>query len=255
MTSQPISDFMLEAYVSGDLSDTQMKELHVLIQNDTTLQAQVEFLKRDSEIFLDRYPASGVLTEVERRLKQLPSTQPHKDVTSSLRRLSLALGGGLCALLIFTLLPNPPTPSDNGIRTKGVSPGLAIYDVGNQDQSRLLKSDAFITQGTTLQVSITNAQDVYAWVISIDGRGSLTSHFPRDGESSLISSAKFRLNASYTLDDAPIHETFILVTAQEPLDTQLSLNQLKSISTANEAIEKIQSQCPDCIIYTHRLLK
>ena len=61
----------------------------------------------------------------------------------------------------------------------------------------------------------------YAVVVSIDGAGQITLHFPRgegDGEVVLTDGAPYSLPTSYELDDAPDFERFFLIMAEHPLD-------------------------------------
>lgn len=57
-------------------------------------------------------------------------------------------------------------------------------------------------------------------IVSIDGRGQVTLHFPADAgaPTALESGRAVPLSHSYELDDAPLFERFMFVTAEAPDD-------------------------------------
>ena len=56
-------------------------------------------------------------------------------------------------------------------------------------------------------------------VVSLDGSGVLTRHFPIDGfEPLLKNEGLYTLPFSYELDDAPYYEKFYLITSETPLN-------------------------------------
>ena len=256
MKTQFYSDFLLESYVSGDLADEQRKTLETVLENDALLQERVQSILNSNAAFLSRHPAAGAWTEVERRLKL--ETDP-KELNRSIPRFSklvLSLGGALCALALFALIPstNQSVP-DNGFRTKGALPDLEIFYVNDVDKAQALEPEALVSQGMRLQVSIHNSLNLHAFVLSVDGRGALTKHFPRDHESALITTNTHLLGASYTLDDAPDYETFILVTSDSRLTTDSFAPQLQGDTTPETLVSRIRAHCPSCRVVMHQLRK
>ena len=125
MKIEPYSDFLLEAYVSGDLADEQSKALERDLETDALLKERVEAIISSNESFLSRHPAKGAWTEVERRLKMDSSVKARDRRKPSLTKLVLSFGGAFCALAIFALSPSTDqATSESEFRTKGALPHL-----------------------------------------------------------------------------------------------------------------------------------
>ena len=58
-------------------------------------------------------------------------------------------------------------------------------------------------------------------IVSVDGRGVVTQHLPRDGAQAARLSAESQalLDVAYELDDAPRWERFYFVAGSAPFDT------------------------------------
>lgn len=117
-------------------------------------------------------------------------------------------------------------------RIKGNGSRLYIY---RQDGLEAVKldSNAKVSEGDTLQISYIAAGAKYGAIISIDGNGTITQHFPYDNNQceELETSGEIALNYSYQLDDAPSFERFMLITSSQPFSTTSLITKLV---TANE---------------------
>ena len=71
-----------------------------------------------------------------------------------------------------------------------------------------------------MQLTYQAAGRPFGVILSIDGRGAVTVHHPRDGRQAarLVPGQEVRLSSAYRLDDAPGWERFVLVTAEVPFD-------------------------------------
>jgi len=90
-----------------------------------------------------------------------------------------------------------------------------------------------LREGATVQLAYTAPSGEYYGVIfSIDGRQTVTMHYPyRDGQSSLLVSGKHTfLSEAYTLDDAPLYEVFIMVISGKPLNAETVLGEAQKIA-------------------------
>ncbi len=103
-----------------------------------------------------------------------------------------------------------------GDRLKGQAPGL---DVQVQDGGavRPLSPGELVGSGTRVQLRIKAAGARHGVVVSVDGGGHVTRHFP-DGTDTRLPQGTAALPFSFELDDAPGFERFFLVTAAEPID-------------------------------------
>jgi len=67
-------------------------------------------------------------------------------------------------------------------------------------------------------------------IVSIDGRGAVTLHFPADaGASTALEPGAHNVPDGFQLDDAPSFERFFLVTSDAPID-------VKTVVAAAEAL-------------------
>jgi hypothetical protein len=74
--------------------------------------------------------------------------------------------------------------------------------------------------GDLLQLAYVAASEHYGVILSIDGRGGVTRHFPaEEGGSTLLAlNKRSLLPNAIELDDAPGYERFFLVTSKTPID-------------------------------------
>jgi hypothetical protein len=89
--------------------------------------------------------------------------------------------------------------------------GVAHWEIGDDD---------VVAAGDRLQLRYRAAGAAYGVIVSLDGRGHVTQHFPsaRGASTALKSGGEVALDHSYELDDAPMFERFYFVTSQQPLD-------------------------------------
>ncbi len=104
-----------------------------------------------------------------------------------------------------------------GVRTKGLAPALHVYLLDGASVRALDDGDA-VAPGARLQLGLVARPDTHAVLLSVDGRGLVTRHFPEPGGTTEVTDGETLLGRSYQLDDAPAHETFLLFTDPTPLD-------------------------------------
>ena len=94
-------------------------------------------------------------------------------------------------------------------------------------------------EGDILQLSYVCADPEYALIVSVDGNGIVTPHFPEDStDSSLLErGGEHPLSYSYVLDDAPSFERFYLVTCDEEFSLDSIEDFLLSISGISGKID------------------
>jgi hypothetical protein len=192
-----LPDPLLERLHAGDDPDHQALAARASPADTRRLQ---ELASSDAEI-LARYPVRAVMAELERRARRRRR-----------RRLGwLASAGAIAAVLLAVALqPAPPE-----VRAKG-DPVLSVLVEG---QRQPLQSGAIGDEGDRLQLVLDPSGARHAVVVSVDGRGVVTVHFPRTGgDTRLPGGGAVPLDSSFRLDDAPSYEVFYAVTSQGPLD-------------------------------------
>ncbi|UCF97031.1 MAG: hypothetical protein JSV89_17920 [Spirochaetaceae bacterium] len=152
----------------------------------------------------------------------------------------LVLAGGL---LLITRGPSffaPQSPASE-VRLKGGGAHLTVY-MQTDTGARVLQEGDRVAEGATLQVSYVAGTNKYGAIISIDGRGTVTPHFPLSAMTgqTLEMGGEVLLPFAYTLDDAPVFERFFFVFSKRPFSLEKVLQAAEKLSEKPE-IAKSQS--------------
>ena len=135
--------------------------------------------------------------------------------------------GGLAAaaavlLAVFTVFPvgSPGLDSHDplhGFRLKGNGVALQVYRKTGTS-AELLANNTTISENDVLQIRYLAVRDRWGAILSVDGNGLVTQHYPEVGPQSapLVTGVEFALGYSYRLDNAPHFERFLFLTADNP---------------------------------------
>lgn len=213
--------------------------------DDPAERAALDRLESDNGAILARYPAAAMRAAVEAKLSrgtgraraafaslgtaQAGAGHPGKSRSITAFRSAILRAGPIAAAACFALAASfvylsSPTlqglangtglpASDSGIRIKGSSPNLLIYRKSS-DGPELLANGTKARMNDVIQLRYYAGGDTWGSIISVDGNGMITQHFPDSGNESapLESAGEITLAFSYRLDDAPKFERFIFVT-------------------------------------------
>ena len=160
--------------------------------------------------------------------------------------------------LALVLLPQTKIspPDDNGIRLKGtVSPSLELYNVRPGAKIDRWQEGQVLAAGTTLQVVVRGALNQYVRILSVDGLETVTLHYPTREQAGLIQGEQFSLPSSYTLDDAPQFETFILITSPTEFSHVFSSDELQKTRSPKMLTDFIEARCKTCTLTSYTVLK
>ncbi|MGL4368510.1 MAG: ActD-like protein, partial [Spirochaetota bacterium] len=116
------------------------------------------------------------------------------------------------------LIPAAPTPVKSDIRFKGDDVKIFLYLKEQSGVRQLTRGDS-ASEGNLLQIAYVSRKR-FGVIISIDGRGSVTLHFPATTKENTVLQQKGTayLPNSYQLDDAPAFEKFFFIAADSPLN-------------------------------------
>ncbi len=230
----PISDVLLEQFALGELDPDAMAAIEHRLAGDAELAARLDAIRRsDAEILAVHPPerfARSVRDRLERNSRATDRDRPPdlRTTRTPSRRRSWLLGVPVlaaAAVAAMLLLPPGPVPGDDPrgpgsgeIRTKGLAPHLNVYRRAG-DEAERLADGATVTAGDVLQLSVVAGYDAFGVVVSIDGAGVVTRHFPEDpsGSTELAHDGEVPIPHAYELDAAPAFERFFLVTGAEPV--------------------------------------
>jgi len=253
MNKANISSFLLERYRIGEVTAKEKKYVEDILAKDEQAASALAKLDSADNDFKRRFPLD----------KFFPAEQK-ESINSSLRRMNIprfkfirikkvtALVWGICAAALVVIIALPliilknPRQDEFGDRIKGASAEnnsieLSVYiKEKNSGEGVKLTNQASVREGNTVQlayrVSGGASVEKYGVIFSIDGRSSVTMHFPyAPWQSTLLVCGKpVPLDEAYTLDDAPNYEIFFFVTGEKPLDID------KVMDTAKQLAQRIE---------------
>ena len=229
----PIPDLILEQYVLGELAPAEMDALHRDIAQDADLAARVEALRASNREILTAFPPEAFAGDVARRLRtRTPPMRAPRNWRARWLVLSPALAVA-AILLILIVRPlyygTPPTIVQT--RSKGLGTHLKIYrQVGPEAQ--LLTPAEAVSAGDLLQISYVAVREPYGMILSLDGRGSITLHFPNHVREStrLEQEGETFIPHAYELDDAPLFERFFVVTGARPIPVTVVIAAVRALA-------------------------
>jgi hypothetical protein len=249
MKTKPVRKWELERYLLGELLPRRMDEIKIFLEADSELREKLAALKWSNEETLQQYPPETMVPQIKSRFEtgiEDKSTQP-----VLLKRLLYAtpvLAAALVALFIFFQNPDGRTVSDieglQGTRIKGaekidVSRPYILVHRKTDDTIDLLESGDRASAGDLLQIAYVSVGAAYGVILSIDGRGVVTLHYPESADKDPILDQEKRtlLSTSYELDDAPDFERFFFITSKSAIDVQEILNSAKVLAKNPETAD------------------
>ena len=121
-------------------------------------------------------------------------------------------------------------------RTKGLRAHLVLHRKVGSDAEKL-DPNTHVKAGDLIQVSYVASDAKYGVIVSLDGAGQSTLHFPSSprGSTQLSSDGMVPLNQAYELDGAPGFERFIFVSTDAASSAELS------VATVLEAVRALAS--------------
>jgi hypothetical protein len=135
----------------------------------------------------------------------------------------LALAGVAALVLVARPAPRaanePREAGETGLEDVRIKSAAEVGVYRHRDGGDERLSDgARVAAGDLLQLTYRAPTDAFGVLISIDGRGQVTVHWPEAAVEAARLSAKgeVRLPSAYELDDAPAFERFFLVSADAP---------------------------------------
>ena len=240
MGNRGISDIEIERFVQGELRSDRLAEIERLRAEDPVLSARIVAVTDSDREILETYPPRQMAAAIREAAKQ--SDAPgHGPLRIALPAFGAAVAAVVLTVVFLPPSRNPATRSDASqtesavepTRLKGpTSPSLFVFRKGETGDERLLSGQS-ATAGDVVQLKYSAKGATYGVIFSIDGRGTVTLHYPGNdrAKTALEQKGTHALNFSYELDDAPLYERFFFVTANHPIDPK-------------EVIERAQTEKP-----------
>ena len=218
--------WLIERLAQGDLDDARAAAVRARLAAEGRSPDDViaALVLADRET-LAAHPPASVAAEVRRR-----AAPPRRRslVRATFAGATFATAGALALVLATGHQPPAPpasrAPVSESTTIKGTAPtgGARLYVYRHASAGdELLADGQRAAPGDLLQLAYTTTAGGFGLLLSIDGAGTVTQHWPEPGgtrAAPLRVGGEVRLPSAYELDSAPAFERFFLVRADEPFD-------------------------------------
>ncbi len=258
----PFSQIMLERYLLNELSSEDADRITETCKENEALCEYLEKIKQSNNQILSEYSVKRVTGSIKARLensyKSRKTVNYFKPFAFSTVPVAIAV-----VLLVFVMPDMIKTKQQSFFkydRLKGTDAKISLYRKTKQGHERL--SDAAnVSKGDLIQIGYQSMGMRYGVILSIDGRGELTLHFPykQDEIPLLKGQTEHFLKNSYELDDAPEFERFIFIYSENAISVPLVIKAAKEMSktknVVNAALELPENMKQVSIILKKRVSK
>jgi hypothetical protein len=219
-----VPDFLLEQLILSELPPEKEADVLRDLEAEPGGMDRLARLRASNQEILGTYLPERATTEINRRLALTRSEPRSQPARSRIWVLAPALAAA-AAILFWVILPLERGPGVDlqTTRVKG-NPGLVIYRKVPQGVEEL-GNGSRVRPGDVLQVGYQAAGATHGVIISVDGRGAVTLHFPASpaDPTALAEAGAQSLPHAYELDDAPDFERFFFVTSDHPIGVETVL--------------------------------
>ncbi len=233
ITSKPVPALFLEQLALGELPEPAATEVRQRIASDPDTRQRFEGTEEANAAILERFPPGAMAEQIRRRAVETrsPGRSPPRA-----RGFVVALTAAAAVAAAVAVVPRlgRPAPDGPADRIKGLDARLVIHrktPVGTET----LSDGSVVHAGDVLQVSYVAGGHRFGAIVSVDGNGQVTLHYPKEvrSEPTLRPSGEVPLPYAYQLDNAPRFERFYFVTADQPFSVDKVLQACHRIGPDN----------------------
>lgn len=219
-----VPDILLEQLLLGELSADEERKLRARLAPEE-LEQRLAALRAEDAAFREQHDAEEMVRSIAGRVR-IAKVRVEKPRASAAFYLVPGIAAVALALLMVRPQPGPGTgPGTDPERPEVIlikgDPSLVLYR-RHGEQVDTLVDGAHAAAGDMIQVGYQAADARYGAIVSVDGGGTVTLHFPDSEVAStlLATDGKQLLDHSYELDAAPAFERFFFVTSSQPVDVK-----------------------------------
>ncbi|OWV14100.1 hypothetical protein [Fibrobacter sp. UWB5] len=231
MTSvNKISDFKLERYLLGELSEKEMRELQERELSDEIFAARVAEMRLQGKRFLAENPFADLEERIEAAEAAGNSAEKAGQNILWLKvAAALVIALGIFSVVVLnrdvaTYDNNAASMEvamadvDDGTRIKGMQASLEVWKkTGDSAVQMVNLGDAY--EGDEIQLRYRVPQKCFGMLFSMDGNGTITMHMGEGNKAIELEPGKMTtLPFAYKLDNAPKFEKFFLLTSQNAFE-------------------------------------
>jgi hypothetical protein len=263
-------NILLEKYRLGEITAEEMRALKSAYPDPEDLEREIQKLELSDREILDKYTARDMSAQINARLasggRAADTSGRIKPfpVFKAVRYSAIAAAAALVLVLGLSFY-NPetnrgvPVAASEGLsaeRIKGLKPGLKIYRSSGGTAEILANRDS-VAEKDLLQIEYIAGSFKYGVIFSIDGRGTLTMHFPTYSgvAAELDNNGAILLPYAYELDDAPDFERFFFVTGGGNFNIDEVLDAAYELASKGKTARRQFLDIPDSYYQTTILLQ
>jgi hypothetical protein len=232
-----IPDHLVEKVHLGEATPAE----RALVAADADASARLAALPAADAAFFAQHPVDDTVRAIEARARVAAARHNAEPRRSwSLGTLVAPLALAAVALMFVVIAQDPEgrakqhDPGPEVTTAKG-TPRLLVYRQREAGAERLVQGSVALP-GDRLQVSVLGAGTREGVIVSVDGRGAVTLHWPEQATGSArMKSGEHRLPHAYELDDAPRFERFFLVTTEGQADVGAVVGAAEQLAAAGAA--------------------
>ena len=231
MTSvNKISDFKLERYLLGELSEKEMRELQERELSDEIFAARVAEMRLQGKRFLAENPFAALEDRIDAaEASENSAAKPGQNILWLKVAAALVIALGIFSVVVLNRdvatydnhsasMEVAMADVDNGTRIKGMQASLEVWKkTGDSAVQMVNLGDAY--EGDEIQLRYRVPQKCFGMLFSMDGNGTITMHMGEGNKAIELEPGKMTtLPFAYKLDNAPKFEKFFLLTSQNAFE-------------------------------------
>ncbi len=262
-----IPDWKLERYLTGDLPESDMREIREMEAADEIFANRVKMLREDSKAILRKLPYD----RLAERLDSLPGRDTYghgKPVNFGIVKFAAAAALVLAVMTVAvfsqrsisqeggTVLANRAdgaqtmevamADQNDDVRIKGLSARMEVWKKTG-DSAVQMENLGEAREGDEIQLRYAVAEKCYGLLFSMDGNGTITMHMGEGNKAVGLEPGKMTtLPFAYKLDNAPKFEKFFFLTSKDEFelnagDIDASLKQ-EGVKTVSITLRKTEGK-------------
>ena len=262
MKEKKINQWALERYILDELPSEKIMEIKNRLHEDSNLKKEIEKLKKSNQNILNQYSSDIIIPKILSRYEKENSRSENKKgirpiLFKRLLYASPVLASALVLLFIILHYRGNIGSSRQNIftedtRIKGMSSiGLTTTHLmihrRNNDIIELLENGDKAKAGNLLQIAYVATRESYGVILSIDGNGMVTLHYPdsKNEATVLEQNRKVLIGNAYELDDAPEFERFFFITSKSEINVDEILERAETLAKKLEKAKREYLELPE----------
>ena len=249
-----IPDWKLERYLTGDLPESDMREIREMETVDEIFANRVKMLREDNAAILKKFP----FEKLSEKIAMMPGRSnagAGNTVRVNFKLVKLAAAAALVLAVVTVTLFSQRSLSeqntqlmevamvdasgagDDGLRIKGISARMEVWKKTG-DSAVQMENLGEAREGDEIQLRYAVAEKCFGLLFSMDGNGTITMHMGQENRAVELEPGKMTtLPFAYKLDNAPKFEKFFFLTSKDEfelnagdIDASLKQESVKAVS-------------------------